>query len=72
MTRFQADQALLVAWGGVNRQAEKFLETTKFTIRVWDANDLIESLLRCYERFPESLRSELPLKQIWVPVTEDA
>jgi restriction system protein len=54
MTRFQADQALLVAWGGVNRQAEKFLETTKFTIRVWDANDLIESLLRCYERFPES------------------
>lgn len=71
MTRFQADQALLVAWGGVNRQAEKFLETTKFTIRVWDANNLIESLLRCYERLPESLRSELPLKQIWVPVAED-
>lgn len=68
ITRFNADQALLVAWGGVNRNAQRFLETTKFTIRVWNASDLIQALLRTYTSMPGDIRSELPLKQIWVPV----
>jgi restriction system protein len=70
ITRFSADQALLVAWGGVNKNAEKFLETTKFQIRVWDSADLIKSLYRVYPDLPADIRSELPLKQIWVPVDE--
>ena len=68
ITRFNADQALLVAWGGVNRQAEKFLETTKFTIRVWDSTDLMKSIFGTYPQLSEDIRTELPLKQIWVPV----
>ena len=72
ITRFNADQALLVAWGGVNRQAERFLETTKFQIRVWDATDLISVLLKVYPNLPADIRSELPLKQIWIPVEEQA
>jgi restriction system protein len=70
ITRFAADQALLVAWGGVNKQAEKFLETTKFQIRVWDSTDLIKALLRVYPSLPADIRSELPLKQVWIPVEE--
>lgn len=70
ITRFNADQALLVAWGGVNKQAEKFLETTKFQIRVWDSANLIASLLRVYGSLPADIRSELPLKQIWIPVDD--
>lgn len=68
--RFDADQALLVAWGGVNRHAEKFLETSKFQIRVWDSADLIKVLLRVYPSLPADVRSELPLKQVWIPVEE--
>lgn len=68
LTRFSADQALLVAWGGVNRNAQRFLETTKFTIRVWSSTELIAALLRTYPSLPDEIRSELPLKQIWVPV----
>lgn len=68
LTRFNADQALLVAWGGVNKNAEKFLETTKFTIRVWDSEDVLNALFRSYEQLPEDIRSELPLQQIWVAV----
>jgi restriction system protein len=68
ITRFNADQALLVAWGGVNRHAEKFLETTKFTIRVWDSSELMNAIFRTYDRLPEDLRADLPLKQIWIDV----
>ena len=69
LTRFNADQALLVAWGGVNKYAEKFLETTKFTIRVWDSDDIMDALFRTYQQLPEDIRSELPLQQIWVAVS---
>jgi restriction system protein len=68
ITRFNADQALLVAWGGVNRNAEKFLETTKFTIRVWDSSELMNAIFRTYDQLPEDLRADLPLKQIWIDV----
>ncbi len=68
MNRFGADQALLVAWGGVNNGASKQLEMNKFTIRVWTGSDLIRSLLKNYDALPEEIRSELPLKQVWVPV----
>ena len=68
MTRFNAEQALLVAWGGVNKYAEKFLETTKFTIRVWDSTAVMNALFRTYTRLPEDLRAEIPLKQVWIPV----
>ena len=68
MTRFNAEQALLVAWGGVNKHAEKFLETTKFTIRVWDSTAVMNALFRTYPLLPEELRAEIPLKQVWIPV----
>ena len=52
----------------MSKQAEKFLETTKFQIRVWDSADLIDALMRVYGSLPADIRSELPLKQIWIPV----
>ena len=66
--RFDADQALLVAWGGVNRHARGFLETSKFQIRVWDSADLIKALSRVYPSLPTDIRSELMLNQVWIPV----
>jgi restriction system protein len=68
ITRFAANQALFLAWGGVGRQAEKFLETTKFTIRVWDASALMAAVFRTYPQLPEDIRADLPLKQVWIPV----
>ncbi len=66
ITRFGADQALLVAWGGVGNIAKKFLETEKFSIRVWDAEALMQEIFQHYSKFPEELRAELPLKQVWM------
>lgn len=65
-----ADQGLMVAWGGLNKVARQELGTQRFNVRVWEANDLIEQVAMNYEALPESIRSELPLKQIWT-VVED-
>lgn len=65
-----ADQALLVAWGGVNKVARQELRNQFFRVRVWDAEDLLNAVLRNYEQFSEELRADLPLKRIWTLVEE--
>lgn len=71
LTTHGADQALLVAWGGVNRVAKAELRSQFFRVRVWDADQLVEAVTRNYDRLSEEIRAELPLRQIWTLV-EDA
>jgi restriction system protein len=62
----QADQGLLVAWGGLTSQARSNVAHNRFTIRVWDAQALVDAVLDCYDRLPEDIKAELPLKPVWV------
>jgi len=71
MQDFKADQALLVAWGGFKRTVLTDARKCFFESRLWDAGDVVENVLRYYEGFPEELKTELPLKQIWVLVQEE-
>jgi restriction system protein len=63
-----AEQGLLVAWGGLTKQARAVAQGQRFRIRVWTANDLIDSLLRVYPQLPDDLKQRLPLAQVWVLV----
>ncbi len=65
-----AEQALLVAWGGVNKAAKQELRNQFFKVRVWSADELLAALMRTYPVLSEDLRAELPLKQIWSLVEE--
>lgn len=71
MQNFKADQGLLVSWGGFNKAVEKEARLSFFSVRLWDANDLIEAILKNYDRLPEELQNELPLKRIWALVIEE-
>lgn len=68
--RYQADQGLLVTFGGVTGPARSYLESQYFNIRVWTMDDIIESIYRHYDALDDEIRAKLPLKQIWVPVLE--
>ena len=72
LTTHGAEQALLVAWGGVNRVAQRELRSQFFRVRVWDAENLLDAILRNYERLDEEWRAELPLKRIWALASEPA
>ena len=73
MATFKADQGLLVSLGGFNSAVDREARLSFFSVRLWDADDLVDALLKNYERLPEDLKSELPLKRIWalVPVESD-
>jgi len=70
MQNFEADQGLLVSWGGFNKAVEKEARLSFFSARLWDATDLMEAVLQNYERLPEELQSELPLKRVWALVSD--
>ena len=65
LTTHGAEQALLVAWGGVTNTARRELRNQFFRVRVWDADHLLKAVLHNYDRLSEDLRADLPLKRIW-------
>ena len=72
MSRFQADQGLLVGWGGFNQTVRAEAMGDYFRVRLWDADDLIHAIKTEFHRLPIAIRTELPLKQVWVLSPEAA
>lgn len=68
MEDFRAEQGLLVAWGGFRGTIREEARHAHFSIRLWDADDLLDELFAVYEQLPGELRSELPLRQAWMLV----
>jgi restriction system protein len=71
LSTVNADQALLVAWAGLNKAADAEARAQWFRMRVWTADDVIESVTSVYDRLPDELQAELPLKRIWTVVLDD-
>ena len=71
MKNFGAEQGLFVSWGGFKQSVRAEARQRFFEIRLWDAGDLVEVLLEQYDRLPEDLKAELPLKRIWTLVLDE-
>ena len=70
MHTFQAQQGLLVCWGGFNKVVQTEARTGHFSVRLWDSGDLVEAIYRTYERLPAEIKEKLPLSQEWMLVVE--
>ena len=66
ISQHRADQGLLVAWGGLNKQARAEIRTDRLILRVWEADDIIEHLFNVYDQLPDDIRLAIPLKRTWV------
>ena len=71
MSRVSAEQGLFVSWHGFNRTAEQNRRDLFFKVRLWDDKKLISELLSCYDKLPDEMQAELPMKRIWVVVPEE-
>lgn len=69
-----ADQGLLVSWGGYKRTVDQRRNELFFRIRLWGRDEVLDALFEVYDRLPEAIRAELPLKRAWmlVPDSEEA
>ncbi|MDO8874250.1 MAG: restriction endonuclease [Methanoregula sp.] len=71
MKNFQAEHGLLVSWGGYSGTVPKETATKFFEIRLWNADDLIQMIQTYYDKIPDEIKAELPLKRIWILVPEE-
>jgi len=71
MQNVQADQGLLVAWGGFKSSVDREVATQFFRVRLWDQDALIAQLLEHYERLDDDLKAELPLKRVWMLASQE-
>lgn len=72
MQNVQAEQGLLVSWGGFKQTVDSETAVQFFRVRLWDQDTLIDALLEHYHLLDEDLRAELPLKRIWTVASQDA
>jgi restriction system protein len=65
MANVQADQGLLVSWGGFKSTVDRERAAQFFRVRLWDQSSLIDEILVHYDDLDEEIKTELPLKRIW-------
>lgn len=68
MENFRADQGLLVAWRGFKGTVRNEARSSFFSVRLWDATQVLDALYEVYERLPDDVRSQLPLQRTWTLV----
>jgi restriction system protein len=72
MNSRQATNCLFVSWSGFTRAAEKEARDQWFRLRLWKSVDVVDALLRVYEKLPEEIQLQIPLERVWVLVDQDA
>jgi restriction system protein len=70
MQNVKAELGLLVSWSGFNNKVLAEAREKFFFIRLWSANDIIENIFKYYDKFPDEIKAELPLKRFWMLVEE--
>lgn len=65
MDSYQADQGLLVSWGGFTSPTRSEAQTSYFKVRLWDRSDLIGAILHHYDQLPPDIQAKLPLERMW-------
>ena len=71
MQNVRADKGLLVSWGGFKSTVDREVPNQFFRVRLWDRNEIIEQLLKHYDKLDEDLRAEIPLKRMWSLAVEE-
>jgi len=71
MQTLKAKHGLLVSWGGFKRTVKAESKGDYFSIKLWDSDDLITAIEKYYDKLPDAIQAELPLKRIWTLSLED-
>ena len=68
---YGAEHGLLVSLSDFTRAVRNENERSFFQIRLWGPNELVERLLDTYDRLPEDIRSEIPIRSRGILIETD-
>src|SRR5699024_10428319 len=61
-----ADYGLPSTWSGLSQPARDAVKHQRFRVKVWHSTDIVEAVLRNYEKLPEDITERLPLRRVWM------
>jgi restriction system protein len=67
LRRLDATRGLYVSMAGFSGLSRAEQRDDFFRMRYWDADALLDAVLRVYDLLPAAIRNELPLRRIWAP-----
>ena len=71
MRKVRAEKGLFVSWSGFKGLSGDDIRRQFFSIRFWEADDLVRLIERHYDKFSDDFKERLPLKKIWVLNTDN-
>lgn len=71
MSNFNADYGLLVSWYGFKTSVIKEIPKQFFKVRLWDSKKVIEEIFNNYDKLNDNMKSDIPLKRIWILNAEE-
>lgn len=72
MARCGVQTGLVVSLAGFAGLNLRVASRGGFRIRLWDEEALLDAVLKVYDRMPDEVRRDLPLKRVWVPDWREA
>lgn len=66
-----AEHGLLVSWAGFTSAVRQRVNELYFRVRLWDREEIMSALFSVYDKLPEEIRTDLPLRRIWALVEKD-
>lgn len=71
MSNYNADYGLLVSWSGFKTSVVKEIPKQFFRVRLWDSQKIIEEIFENYDRLSDDIKTEIPLKRVWMLNVEE-
>jgi restriction system protein len=68
----QADYALMVSWNGFTAPVRHRQNELYFRVRFWGREQILDNLFSVYDRLPEEIRADLPLRRTWMLVPDES
>lgn len=66
MSNYNAEYGLLVSWSGFKSSVIKEIPKQFFKVRLWDSKQIIEEIFNCYDKLSDEIKTEIPLKRVWM------
>ncbi len=66
MSNYNADYGMLVSWSGFKTSVIREIPKQFFKVRLWDSRTIIQEIFNNYEKLSDEIKSEIPLKKVWM------
>jgi restriction system protein len=71
MSNYNADYGMLASWSGFKTSVIREIPKQFFKVRLWDSRNIIQEIFNNYDKLSDEIKTEIPLKRVWMLSLEE-